>query len=89
MDFVNGLDSIEMIKTGVKTDLIHDGDSSFLGCGVQFHHCWGDVGCGYDVLLSLDAGLDDGSVVGVWNERNGDIVFSDLCLESSCVVDVE
>lgn len=43
VDLINGFDSIEMVDTRVKTDLVHDGDASLLRLSIQLHHGWRDV----------------------------------------------
>lgn len=52
MDFVDGLDSVQVIDTRVQTDFVEDNNSSLLGSGIQFAHGWGDVGRGDDVGLT-------------------------------------
>ena len=74
MDLVNGLDGVEMINTGVKTDLIQDNNTSSLDLSVELPHGWRDVASGDDIGLALDRRLDDLSMVCVRNERDDEIV---------------
>lgn len=71
------------------TNLVQDCDTGSLGLLVKLLHSRRDVRSSDDILLSLDSGLDDGNVVCVWNQRDGDVVLSDSLLESSGIVDVE
>lgn len=56
---------------------------------MELLHSRGDVRCGDDILLGLDSGLDDGDVVCVRDQRDGDIVLGDGLLEGGGVIDVE
>lgn len=38
MDLVNGLDSVQVIDTRIKSNLVHDSNASLLGCTIQLHH---------------------------------------------------
>ncbi|KAI6761939.1 hypothetical protein HG531_002492 [Fusarium graminearum] len=66
-----------------------DGDTSGLGLLVELLHSRRDVRGGDDILLSLDSGLDDGSVESVRDQRDGDVVLRDGLLESGGIVNVE
>lgn len=89
MDLVNGLDGVEVVNTGIETDLVHDGDASLLSLGVQLSHGRRDVTCGNDMLLVADGGLDDSSVVCVGDQADGQVVLGDLLIESLGIRDVE
>jgi hypothetical protein len=89
VDTVDDVDSVEVVDTGVKTNLVHDGDAGGLGLLVQLLHGGGDVGGGDDVLLGLDGGFDDGGVEGVRDEGDGHVMLGDGGLEGGGVVDIE
>ena len=89
VDFIDRLDGVEMINTGVQPNLVHDDDSSSLDFGVEGADGGGDVAGGDDVGLSLDGGLDDGDVVGVRDQRDDQVEGGNLSLELGCVVHVE
>lgn len=89
MNAIDEVEGVKVVDTGVKTNLVHDGDTSGLGLLVQLHHSWGDVGSGDDILLSLDSSLDDGSVVDIRDEGDGEVVTGDSGLEGAGIRDVE
>ena len=89
MNLVDGLDSVQVVDTRVQADLVEDGDAGILGLLVESHHGLGDVGCGDNMLLDLDGGLDDDGVEGVGNEGDDQVVLGDLLLERIRVGDVE
>lgn len=72
-----------------QADLVHDGDASLLGLGVKLLHGGGDIAGGDDMLLVADGRLDDGGVVGVGDQADGQVVLGDGGIESSRVVDVD
>ena len=74
VDFIDGLNGVEMINTGVKTDLVQDNNTGSLDLSVELPHGWGDVAGGDDVGFALDRRLDDLSMVCVGNERDDEIV---------------
>ena len=74
MDLVDGLNGVEMINTGVKTNLIQDNNASSLDLSVELPHGRRDVAGGDDVGLALDRRLNDRSMVCVRNERDDEIV---------------
>lgn len=85
VDLINRLDSPQVVDTWVQTDLVHDCDTGVLGGLVQLHHGWGDIGCGYDVLLLCNRGFDDCGVVGVWDEGDDEVILADLLLKGVAV----
>ena len=71
------------------TNLVHDGDAGGLGLGIELHHGGGDIAGGNDVLLLADSRLDDGSVEGVGDQADDEIVLGNLSIESLVVGDIE
>ena len=71
VDLVDHLDSVKMVDSGVKTDLVENGDAGGLGLSVERLHGWRDVRSGDDMLLAADSGLDDDGVVGVGDQAEG------------------
>lgn len=43
VDLVNGLDGVQVVNTGVETNLVHDSDACLLGCGIELQHGGRDV----------------------------------------------
>lgn len=78
-----------MVDTGVKTDLVHDGDAGILALLVKLHHGGRDVAGGDNILLLSDGGLDDGGVEGVGDQADDEIMLGDLGVESLVVGDIE
>lgn len=89
VNIIDGLDGVEVVETRVKTDLVHDGDTSLLDLGFKGTDSVRNVrGCD-DVDLVFASGLDDGSVVDVRNERDNNVVALDDVGKSSSIVDID
>ena len=89
MDLVNNLHSVQMIDPRVQPNLIHHHDSSFFGSCVELTHCRGDVTGSDDVSLAFDSRFDDLGMIGIWDQRDDNVVFCYCGFERCCVVDVE
>lgn len=89
VDLTDGLDSIQMIDTRVKTDLVHNDDTSLLRLLVELSDSRGNVAGSHNVGLALDGGLDDGGVVGIGDERDDEVMSSNFALEISSGVNVK
>jgi hypothetical protein len=89
VDLVNGKDSRQVVDTGVKTDLVHDSDTSLLGGGIELHHGGRDVGGCDDILLLADGRLDDGGVECVGDQADDNVNLGDFSVEGLVVVDIE
>lgn len=72
-----------------EADLVHDSDAGILALLVKLHHGRRDVAGGNDILLLADSGLDDGSVVSVWDQGDDEVVLGNLSVESLVVADIE
>jgi hypothetical protein len=75
MNFLNHLDSVKMVDSRVQSNLIHHHDTSFLDFWFKGLDGVGDVRCSHYVTFMFDGALDDGYVVGVWNEGDDEVVF--------------
>jgi hypothetical protein len=73
----------------VKTDLVHDSDAGLLALLIELHHGGGDVGCGDDIGLGADGGLDDQSVEGVGDQGDSDIGLLEGLVKGSIIVDIK
>lgn len=89
MDLADGLNSVQVIDTRVKADLVHNDDTSLLRLLVEFSDSRGNVAGGHNVGLPFDGGLDDGGVVGIGDERDDEVVGSNFALEVSSGVNVK
>jgi hypothetical protein len=89
VDLINDLDSVQMIDTGIKTNLVHYDDTSRLCLRIQLLHSWGDVTGSDHMRLALDRGLDDIGVMGVGNEGDDDVICCDFLFKSSVIVDIQ
>lgn len=89
VNLVNGLDGVQVVQTGVKTNLVHDRDTSVLALLVQLHHGRGDVAGGDDMLLLADGRLDDGGVEGVGNQADDKVVLGHLGVQGLVVGHIE
>jgi hypothetical protein len=78
-----------VVETRVKTDLIHDCDTSLAALLIQLHHRGGNVGGRDHIRLGTDSRLDDGSVESVWDERDHNIGLVQGSIEGGIVVDIE
>ena len=83
------LDIGVLLTTRVDTDLVHDGDASLLGSGVQLQHGRADVAGCDDMLLLADSRLDDLGMEGVGDQGDGEVVLGDSSVEGLYVVDIE
>jgi hypothetical protein len=73
----------------VKTNLVHDSDSGLLALLIELHHGGGDVGCGDDIGLGADGGLNDLGVECVGDQGDGDIGLLEGLVKGSIVVDIQ
>ena len=89
MDLLNGLDSIKVVNTRIKTDLIQNHNPRLTRLLIQRAQSRGDVARGDNVRLALDGGLNDGGVVGVGNEGDDEVVGGHSLLKSGSIVDVQ
>lgn len=89
MNLLNRLDGVQVVNSGVKTNLVHDCDSGILGSLVKLQHGWGDIAGCDNVLLVADRRLDDLCVEDVWDKGNDEVVLSYDGVECGCVVDVD
>lgn len=85
MNLVDELHCVQMIDTGVETNLIHDHDSGLLDLIFKFTDAVANVARGYNVRLALDGGLDNGDMVDVRNKRNDKIVLCNSLLQGGAV----
>ena len=89
MNLGNCLDSIQVIDTGIKTNLVHDDNSGLLCLFVKFAHSRRDLGRRNNMCLALDSGFDDSRVISVRNERDDQFICGDFLLQSFGVVNVK
>jgi len=89
VNLLNGLDSVEVVDSGVHANLVHDRDTGILGRLIKLHHGRGDVAGGNDILLLADGRLDDSSVVGVGNQADDEVILGNLSIQSLVVAHVE
>lgn len=89
MDFVNRLDGVQVVNTGVQANLVEHNDACIFGSLIELPHGGADIAGGDDMGLALDSGLDHLCVVGVRNQGDNEIVVGDGLAESFFVVDVE
>lgn len=80
MNLANGLNSVQVVNTGIETNFVHDDDSSLLSSSVEFPHSWGDVAGGDYVSFALDSGLDDLCVEDVGDQRDDKVMGSNSLL---------
>jgi len=71
VDFVNGLDCVKMVDSGLD---FHDCDAGLFNTLFRLLHHRADVACGDHIDLLSCGRLDDKGMVSVWNERNSDCV---------------
>lgn len=76
-------------KVNTKTNLVHDSDSSILGLLVQLHHGGGNVARGHNILLLSDRRLDDGSMEGVRNQADDQVMLGNLGIQSLGIGNIE
>jgi len=89
VDLIYDLDSIQVVNTGIKTNLVHYDDTSRPCFRIQLPHSWGDVAGSDYMCLALDRGLNDGDVIGIRNKGDDDIMGCNFLFKSSGVVDVQ
>lgn len=89
MDLIDDLDSIQVINTGIKTNLVHYDDTSCLCFRIQLPHSWGYVAGSDYMCLAFDCGLNDSGVIGIGNKGDNDIICCDFLFKSSIVVDIQ
>jgi len=89
VDLIDCLDGVQVVNTGVETDFIQNHDSGGLGFLVEGTHGRGYVAGGHNVCLSLNRGLDDGSVEDVRNKGNDEVMFGNSGVQSSGIVDID
>jgi hypothetical protein len=89
VDLIDDLDSIQVINTGIKTNLVHYDDTSCLRFRIQLPHSWGNVASSDYMCLAFDCGLNYGGVIGVGDKGDNDIIGCDFLFKSSVVVDIQ
>ena len=89
VDLINDLDSIQVVNTGIKTNLIHHDDTSRFCLRIQLLHSRGDVAGSDYMRLALDCSLNDSGVIDVRNQGNDDIIGCDFLFKSSGIVDIQ
>lgn len=65
MDFVDRLDSVQVIDAGVKTNFVEYNDAGSFCLSIEFPHERIDVAGGDNVGLALDGGTDNSGVIGI------------------------
>ena len=67
-----------MVNPRVHTNFVENNDASFLNFSFQLPHCGRDItGCDY-IGLAFNRGFNDFCVIHVWDERDDDIMGSNL-----------
>lgn len=89
MHFVNGLDGIEMVNTGIETNLVHNRDASILCLLVELHHGGRHIAGSDDMLLLADSGLDDSGVEGIGDQADDEVMLGNLGVEGLFVGHIE
>lgn len=89
VDLLDGLDGVEVIDSGIETDLVHDNNTGVLDLLLKSFDSRRDVTGGDDVLLVTDSGLDDLDVVDVRDQRDDNIVLRDSLVELGLVLDID
>ena len=85
MDLIDRFNGVEMVDPWIQANFIHDYDPGVFDPelarlsrkilwleGLDFS---GDVACRYDIASVLDGAFDDGDMVGIWNERDEEIML--------------
>ncbi len=88
MNLAYRLNSIQMIDPWIKTNFVHDHDTSFLGSGVKLPLCWRDVACSDDVSLSFNSSLNDVGMICVRNEGDNQLMLRNFRLKSGGVASI-
>lgn len=89
VDLADGLDGVQVIDTRVKTNLVHNDNTSLLRLLIELSDSRGNVAGSHNVGLAFDGGLNDGGVVGVGDERDDEVVGGNFALEVSGGVNVK
>ena len=89
VDLADRLDRVQVVDTGIETDLVHDDNARLLDLRLERADRGADIARRHDVRLALDRGLDDGRVVDVRHERHDEVVLRDRSLENRGVGNVE
>ena len=89
MDFIDDLDSIQVVNTGIKADLVHYDDASCLCFRIQLSHSWRHVAGSDYMCLAFDRGLDDSSVIGIGNKGDNDIMGRDFLFKGSGIINIQ
>lgn len=82
---VDHVDGVEVVDSGVETDLVEDSDTGVNSLLVESLHSVRNVRSRDDVLLELDGRLDDVGVLSVRNERDDKVVLLDGSVERGLV----
>lgn len=72
-----------------KTNLVHDSDSGILALLVQLHHGGGNVARSHNILLVSNRRLDDGSMEGIRNQADDQVMLGDLGIQGLGISNVE
>lgn len=89
MHLIDCFDRVQMVDARIKTNLVHYNDARSLGFLIKFTHCRGYItGCD-DVNFSLYRSLYDSRVVRVRDQRDDEIMCSNLSLEIIGIIDVQ
>lgn len=89
MDLVDLLDSVKVVDSRIKTNLVEHRDASLNASRFELLHGVRNVRGRDDVLLELDGRLDDSRVVGIRNERDHEIVLLDSSVKFSLIGDID
>ena len=89
VDFIDDLDSIQVVNTGIKTNLVHYDDASCLCFRIQLPHGWRHIAGSDYMCLAFDRGLNDSGVIGIGNKGDNDIMGRNLLFKGSSVVNIQ
>lgn len=89
MNLVNGLDGVQVVNTGVKTNFVHNDNSNITSSLVKGTHLGRDIAGGDNMGLGFDGSLDYSDMVSVWNQRNDEAVYSNGSFELSRVGSIQ
>jgi len=88
MNFVDGLDGVQMINARIKANLVEYDYTSSLCLGIKLSHSRVDVAGGDDVRLALDSCTDNGGMIRVGDEGNHKVVFSNCFFQSFSIINI-
>ncbi len=78
-----------MVNARVKSNLVHDCDTCFLGGMVELCHRWRDIAGGDDMLPLTNGRLDHSHMVGVRDEADHQVMQLHLRVQLRCVRDIQ